>query len=348
MPLDASGLAQRGAPAWHARIVVRGDFAGLEAADGTLYAVRDAPHGPLALNSRIVRINPITGRLVAQSQVMPGATLPVFAAGRLWVSGVSWYSPHATSEGPSVITELDPRSLVRIRQVVDGPGVSPSLLGGPGGLLLETTSGRAQSCTLSWLNPATGRAYRSLVIDRRLSGCLGATVDSSGRFVYVIVSGPGYRMTLEKLDARTGVVRGRLLEDNSSTGGYGIVATPNRVWLSAGNPGAYGFLYYYLASPLRLIASSCVDVCTTRGKMPYFGQYPDAGLSSGRIWVASYGQLACFAPSSARPLAIVEQHFAPIVTNSLLKIDGQVWGRTDDGQSQPSGLAQLSPPAHCT
>jgi hypothetical protein len=340
-------VGRNGAPAWHARIVIRGDFAGLVAEGGTLYAVRHALHGPIELNSRVVRINPVTDRVVAQSRILPGAGLPVFAAGRLWVAGVTWYSPHATSEGPAVLTELNPVTLARIRQVPYRLGVTPGLFGGPGGLLMESSwLGTAHSCSLSWLNPATGRAFRSLLVARNLGPCEGAAVDSSGRFLYVIVNGPSYDTTLYKFDARTGAVRARVRGLSQEPGGYGIVATPDRVWLSTGNPGAYGFLYYYLASPLRLIASSCVDVCTTRGKMPYFGQFPDTGLSSGRVWVASYGQLACFAPSSARALALVVQYHAPIVTNSLLEIDGRVWGSTD-GQNPPSGLVRLSPPRSC-
>lgn len=343
----ASGLGRHAAPAWHARIVVPGDFAGLVAADGTLYSVRFALHGPTALKSRVVRINPTTGRIVAQSRILPGANLPVFADGRLWVSGVTWYSPNATSEGPAVLTELNPATLVRVRQVPYRPGVSLGLFGGPGGLLMESISrGTAQSCTLTWLNPDTGRAYRSKLVARDLGPCAGEDVDSSERFVYVIVNGPTYHMTLYKLDARTGVVRARLQGVLRVSGGYGIVATPRRIWVSEGDPGAPGFLLYYLASPLRLLAASCVDVCATRGKMPTFGQFPDVGLSGGRIWVASYGKLACFAPYSSRALALVEQHHAPIVTNSLLEIDGRVWGSTD-AKNPPSGLVRLSPPASC-
>jgi hypothetical protein len=343
----ASALGPHRAPAWHARIIIPGNFAGLVVADGSLYSVRDAAHGPLALSSRVIRVNPTTGKIVAQSRILPGASLPVFAAGRLWVIGVTWYSPNATNEGPAVLTELNPATLARIRQVIYRRGVSPGLFGGPGGLLMESTSrGTYQSCTLSWLNPETGRAYRSVLVARNLGPCAGTAVDSPGHFIYVIVNGPTYHTTLDKFDARTGVVLARLQMVSPAPGEFGILATPSRIWLSTGSPGAAGFLYYYSASPLRLLAATCVDVCAIRGKMPTFGQFPDTVLSAGRIWVASYGPLACFAPSSRRALALVEQYRAPIVTNSLLEIDGRVWGSTQE-QNPPSGLVRLTPPESC-
>jgi hypothetical protein len=337
----------RAAPAWHARIVVPGSFGGLVAADGSLYAVRDALHGPTALNSRIVRIDPRSGRVVAQSRILPGAEPPVVVAGRLWVSGVTWYSPHATSEGPAVLTELNPRTLVRIRRVPLRTHADPALFGGPGAYLMRTPLyGNTRSCTLQWLNPDTGRAYRSAMVARNLGACMGFAVDSAGRFAYAIVNGPSYYMTLFKLDAATGVVQAEIREPALAQGGYGIVATPSRIWVTAGDPGAPGFLAYFSASPMRLLAETCVDVCSTKGKMPSFGEYPTEDLSGGRIWVASDGELGCFAPSSGRPLALVEQYHVPIIASSLLQADGFVWGNADGG-NPPSGLARLSPPRAC-
>jgi hypothetical protein len=337
----------RAAPAWHARIVVPGSFGGLVAADGVLYAVRDALHGPTALNSRIVRIDPRSGRIVAQSRILPGAEPPVYASGRLWVSGVMWYSSHATSEGPAVLTQLNPTTLVRIRQVPVRTHAYPALFGGPGGYLLGTPQyGNEQSCTLQWLNPDTGREVRSVLVARDLGRCMGFAIDSAGRYVYVIVNGPNYDMTLFKLDAATGAVRAEMRKPALAQGGYGIVATPSRIWVTAGDPGAPGFLAYFSSSPMRLLAESCVDVCSTKGRMPSFGEFPTEDLSGGRIWVASDGELACFAPSSGRALALVEQFHDPIIASSLLQADGFVWGNADGGDP-PSGLARLSPPRAC-
>jgi hypothetical protein len=336
-----------GPPAWHARIVFPGNFGGLVAADGSLYAVRDALHGPTALDSRIVRIDPATDRVVAQSRVLPGAWVPVYAAGRLWVSGVTWYSPHATSQGPAVLTELNPTTLARMRQVPLHTQSDPALFGGPGGYLLRTPQfGNEHSCTLQWLNPDTGQAYRSVLVARNIGRCMGFAIDSTGRFVYVIVNGPSYYMTLFKLDAASGAIRAEMRKPALAQDGYGIVATPSRIWVTAGDPGAPGFLAYFSSSPMRLLAESCVDVCSTKGKMPSFGEYPSADLSGGRIWVASDGELACFAPSSGRALALVEQFHVPIIASSLLQADGFVWGNADGG-NPPSGLARLSPPRAC-
>lgn len=340
--------AKTGPPAWHARIVISGNFGGLVAADGSLYAVQDALHGPTALNSRIVRIDPATDRVVAQSRVFPGAGVPVYAAGRLWVSGVTWYSPHATSEGPAVLTELNPTTLARMRQVPLHTQSDPALFGGPGGYLLRTPQfGNEHSCTVQWLNPNTGRAYRSVLVARNLGRCEGFAVDSTGRFIYTIVNGPSYHMTLFKLDAATGALAAQIRELALAQGGYSIVSTPSRVWVAAGDAGAPGFLAYFATSPMRLLAESCVDVCSTKAKMPSFGEYPTEDLSGGRIWVASYGLLACFAPSSGRALASAVQYHTPIVSNSILEAAGRIWGNTDGGNTPPSGIALLSPPRSC-
>jgi hypothetical protein len=339
--------AKTGPPAWHARIVIPGNFGGLFAADRSLYAVRDALHGPTALNSRIVRIDPITDRIVAQSRILPGAGVPVYAAGRLWVSGVTWYSPHATGVGPAVLTELNPTTLVRIRQVPLHTQADPALFGGPRYLLRTPQFGNERSCTVQWLNPATGLAYRSELVARNLGRCMGFAADSAGRYIYTIVNGPSYHMTLFKLDAETGIVVDELREPALAQGGYSVVATASRIWLAAGDPGAPGFLAYLSASPMRLLAESCVDVCSTKGKMPSFGEYPTEELSGGRVWIASNGLLACFAPSSGRALASAVQYHAPIVSNSMLEADGRIWGNTDGGNTPPSGVAELSPPAAC-
>jgi len=157
-------------------------------------------------------------------------------------------------------------------------------------------------------------------------------------------------MQLFKLDARTGALRGRLLELAADEGGnYGMVAASNRLWLVAGNPGANGFLLYFSTNPLRLLAASCVDVCMTRSRMPVFGESPDIGISAGRVWVASFNQLACFSPSKGRALAIVDQTATPpLVTNSLVDVAGTLWGNTDvPDDNPPSGLVRLTPPRAC-
>jgi hypothetical protein len=65
-------------PAWHARIVVKGQFADLMSAGSSLYAVSLATKGPASSGTRVVRVDPTSGKVVATSVVLPGITAPQF------------------------------------------------------------------------------------------------------------------------------------------------------------------------------------------------------------------------------------------------------------------------------
>lgn len=289
-----SALAQEGSGAWHARIYLAGRFEGVVAAVGNLYAVR-YPDGNQNL-SNVVRIDPINGRVVASSQSLPDAQLPVTSGDEMWVSGLTPKRRGAVQR--AVLTELHPTTLTRVRQVSYPGDRQPSLIEGSSHLVALQV-GQASGCLLRWISPVSGRITRSRALGRSIGQCAGATIDSSGLYLYVIVDGPVSRVTLIKANASTGQVVATVHLPAVSQF-FSMTATSTRLWISGGSPGTNGALLYLASSPMRLLAQSDA-VNGARQTLPTFGQFPQVELSGGRVWVASDGPLGCLRHRAAAP-----------------------------------------------
>jgi len=186
---------------------------------------------------------------------------------------------------------------------------------------------------------------RNVIVGASVGQCGGATIDSSGQSVYVIADGPTVHVTLLKADASTGAVESEIRLPAVSQF-FSITATPDRIWIGGGDPGTNGSLLYLAVNPMRLLAQSD-PVNGARQTLPTFGQFPQIGLSGGRVWVASDGPLGCFAPSSSRALAIVKQGRSPIVSNTIVDVAGRVWSVAGGTGNPPYGLTRLFPPRSC-
>lgn len=332
-------------PAWHARVAVAGQFSGLLGAANSLYAIRDPAHGQLSRGTQLVRVNPVTGSIVAVSKVLPGLTDPQFVDGAIWVTNEASGTASA-GHAQWALSELD-RKTLRLIQQSRLPGSATGvadLVGGPGGLLWEFAAMGLNECAVRKIQVVGKSPLITAAI--RLSGvpCAGATLDQEGHYLYVATSEvPTDR--IYKLNARTGATVGRVAFTAPGVG-FSMVATSSHLWVAGGPPGASGALLFFSTRPLRVLAHNDTGE-PTGGTLPRFGQFPDVNLSGGRVWVGSDANLACFAPDNSKVLALVGQGPpTPLVTDSFVVIDGQTWANSNSG-SPPSGLVRISPPKRC-
>ena len=332
-------------PAWHARIVVAGQFYGLLGAANSLYAVREPSHGPLSLGTQMVRVDPLSGTIVAVSRVLPGLDDPQFVDGAIWVTSEV---RGATNPGyvRRVLSELDSMTLHLINQLrlpSSATGVA-GLVGGPGGLLWEFAAGGLNECNVRQVDLAGNSPSIKTVI--HLSGvpCAGVTLDREGKYLYVATS-QGSSDWLYKLNAHTGAMIGRVAFAAPGLG-FSMVATSSHLWVAGGPPGANGALLFFSTTPLKVLAHNDTGE-PTGGTLPVFGESPVVNFSGGRVWVGSGANLACFSPDNSNVLVLVSQGPPPpLVTDSFVVITGQTWANSNAG-GPPSGLVRITPPREC-
>ena len=344
-PGTAVAHVNRTGPAWHARVVVGGQFSGLLGVANSLYAIREPAHGPLSLGTQLVRVNPVSGTIVAVSKVLPGLTDPQFVDGAIWVTNEA---SGAASAGHVqwVLSKLD-RTTLRLIQQSPLPGSATGvagLVGGPRGLLWEFAAMGLNECAVRKIDVVGKRPLITAAI--RLSGvpCAGATLDHEGQYLYVATS-EGSTDRIYKLNARTGATIGRVAFSAPGVG-FSMVATSSHLWVAGGPPGASGALLFFSTRPLRVLAHNNTGE-PTGGTLPDFGQFPVVNFSGGRVWVGSDADLACFSPDNSKVLALVGQGpLMPLVTDSFIVIDGQRWANSSPG-GPPSGLVRITPPKRC-
>jgi hypothetical protein len=185
-------------------------------------------------------------------------------------------------------------------------------------------------------------------LPRGTDECAGVAFDTAWRDLYVVTGGGGGNLALYKLDGRSGAILGHAALPSFSYF-VSIVATPDRIWIAGGDPGAPGALLY-LTTRLHLLAKSpSVGNGPVPGVslLPDFSQFATVAYSGGRVWVASDGTVACFAPSSRVVLALYLQHHAPLVTDPLVVAGRADWADSSNGNPPPSGLVRVTPPAAC-
>jgi hypothetical protein len=349
VPAAASGAA--GPPAWGARVVDAGWFVGLTSADGDLYSIKIGDHGPPGRESRIVRMDPTSGRIQTTSQVVPDVSMPIFVGGNLWVTGVTFISKNATKAGPPVLEDFNPRSLHRLRVLRLHGSIQPALFSGPHGMLWGTWTG-IYNCTIQRINSSSGALMDHPT--RFGAPCAGFAVDPGGRDLYLMTgSGGSIGAHLYQLDARTGRELHHIGVDLFGEG-MALVSTPDGLWASGGPPGAAGVLYYFTTSPLRLVSASSGEAISSEPEvggatgpvLPLFGQFPVVDISGGVVWVGSDGQLACLNLADHETEAVIEQENSPIVTGNFVVVGHMTWALADF--SSPMGLVRVNPPAACT
>ena len=341
---SAAASMQPTSPAWHAHIVVKGQFADLMGAGTSLYAVSLPSKGAASSGTRVVRVDPASGKVVATSVVLPGITAPQFVDGALWVAGQE-LNGATSSHSDFVVSELSASTLGRNRviQTPLGPFGEPILAGGPGGLLWVGVEGGTSSCDLRRLNPMTTGPNTILAARVSRYPCAGMTLDTTGRYLYAATSAGGSD-EIFKLNARTGAMISHGFFQAPAVL-FTMVAVASRLWVAGGYPGAEGSLTYLSTSSLKVLAYSNVGE-QSAGTLPSLGQFPVVDYSGGRVWVGSDANLACFAPTSPRVLAQVGQGPpTPIVTDSSVVVGGHLWANADFGP--PTGLVRLTPPRTC-
>ena len=340
----AAASMQPTSPAWHARIVVKGQFADLMGAGTSLYAVSLPSKDPASSGTRVVRVDPTSGKVVATSLVLPETTAPQFVDGAIWVAGQELHEA-TSSHSDFVVSELSASTLRRIRVIRTplGPFGEPILAGGPDGMLWVGAEGGTSSCTLRRVNPATGGPNMILVVRVSQYPCAGITLDTTGRYLYAATSA-GSSDEIFKLDARTGAMISHGFFQAPAVF-FTMVAVASRLWIAGGYPGAQGSLTYMSTTSLKVLANSNVGE-KSAGTLPSLGQFPLVDYSGGRVWVGSDVNLVCFAPTSPRVLAQVGQGPpTPIVTDALVVTGGHLWANADFGP--PTGLVRLTSPRTC-
>jgi len=344
-----------GKPAWNARIAVPGDFSGLMSAQGSLYAVKYAAHGPLPHGSTVVRVDPVSGRVLAQSSILPDVAAPIFVNHAVWLSGATSYSADARNVGPAELFKLNPSNLkveARVRTRYSG---YPTILGGPKGIVWAEWRNQSD-CVMRRINSTTGEVIPKYHIRLRPGSCAGATLDTSGAYLYVAVTEDGPGTLIYKLNGRTGASISHI-ETNGVSIFESMAASGGHLWIADGDPGGPGDLEFLTTSPLRIVAESQMvkgnggptNLGPNGYALPNFGQFPAIDISAGTLWVGSDNGIACFAPSSQRTEAFVAQVSGPILTDSFTRVGVQIWANAAFGQPSPGdGLARIDPPVACT
>jgi hypothetical protein len=317
--------------------------------------VKYAAHGPLAHGSRVVRVDPVSGSVLAQSSILPNVTAPMYVAHGIWLSGATFYSANARTVGPAELFKLNPLNLkieARVRTNYLG---YPTIFGGPKGIMWAEWRNQG-GCVLRRISSTTGEVMTKYQIRLRPGSCAGATLDTSGTYLYVAVTEDGPGTLIYKLNGRTGATISHI-DVNGVSIFESMAASGGHLWMADGDPGGPGDLEFLTTSPLRMVAESQMvkgdggpsDLGPHGYALPNFGQFPAIDISGGTLWVGSDAGVACFSPSRQYTEAFVEQLVAPILTDSFARVGDQIWANAAFGEPSPGdGLARIDPPVACT
>jgi hypothetical protein len=343
-----------------AQVVAKGQFSGLVSGEGWLYSVQLAQQGPLWARPTVVRLDPVTGHIVARSPVLPGAapgaSSPTFVDNALWpLAGLS------KGRGlPTELVALDPMTLRQERSVP----VNSSRDSGSLDFLTGSVRGPlwvALGCEVVRLDPRSGRSLQALTVH---GGTWCDTVmDNDGHYLFVEVGPAALRgqsatptLLLQERDASNGRLLGSAIIPNPPNGGDWLSADDGSVWLSGGDPGVCGSIYDYRTSPLRLFASSYGQECEDLppgvdggpgASLPHTGQFSLVDISGGVVWVTSAAGVDCFNPRTARFEAFLEsKSWSNVLNGPVVVTPGGTYGVA--ATVQPGlGIMRLTPPASC-
>jgi hypothetical protein len=192
-------------------VVYRGYISSTYSAAGSLYGVvPDRPTSPVSTPPDLVRIDPGSGKVVAEQILAPpskplaggGTDQPIPAPEGLLLAGGSLWAT-ATDSQQTWLWRLDPRSLV-VRSFGRLPGGGPYGTGSlalAGGWLWVVNYN-----TLIRVSPQTGRVAGTRTFSRSVAGLgNGVAADQSGRTLVLTVAGRKRGSRVEVLNPRTGV-----------------------------------------------------------------------------------------------------------------------------------------------
>jgi len=319
--------------------VVKGEFSGLVAGDGWLYSVESPRHGP---GNAVVRLSPVSGHVVARSAVFPGVLWPTFVDNTLWFV--------VSLSKDAELVALNPITLHRERSVPESSFYNSLTSFGRGPLWV------ALGCKLVRLDPHSGKVLQA-VTDHAGTQCEIA-MDNAANRLFVEVGPMALRgqpptptLLLQERNGSNGRLLGSAIIPNPPNGGDWLATADGNVWLSGGDPGVDGFIYYYRTSPLRLFASSCGECADLipggdggpGTPLPNTGQFPMVNISGGVVWVASAAGVDCFNPRTARLEAIGRTY---VVSGPVLVTRDGTYAVS--ATVQPGvGIVRLTPPAGC-
>ena len=338
------------------QVVAKGQFSGLVSGGEWLYSVQLPQRGSQLARAMVVRLDPASGHIVARSVVLPGASSPTFAANALWLMA-------GLSKGrglPTELVALNPLTLRRERSVP----VNTSLASGS--LDSLTGSGRgplwaAFGCKLLRLDPETGQLLQAVRV-RGGTQCEIA-MDSETNRLLVEVGPTALRgrpptptLLLQERNGRDGRLLGSAVIPDPPNGLDWLSAYDGSVWLSGGDPGTCGSIYYYRTSPLRLFASPYGQECEDLpvgvdggpgASLPHTSQFPLVDISGGVVWVASAGGVDCFNPRTARFQAFLRStSWSDVLNGPIVVARDGTYGVA--ATVRPGlGIIRLTPPTSC-
>ena len=346
LPSDAAASTS----SWSAHLVVRGDFGELFSADGNLYAVRYAPHGPAARGSQLVRIDPRDGKILRVSRVVPGLSHPTFVDGSIWANGLTYYAKNAMSEGPATLVQINPYSLAVRRTIVEKAVGFNSLVSGPHNELWAVAS-TLSGCVFQRIKPADGiRLWPSFIL--KTGPCGGFAIDASNNHLYVAMNTQGPLMNLYQVNAATGAVLGRGHLQNIANF-VQLLGVGNHLWIAGGDPGGPGILLYVNATSLQQIQGSSMldqdigDTDQRAFQLPNFGQFPSLSLTGGMLWIGSGSVTACFRPSDWHLVASNAKSTTFVNVEGFSVVDGYNWALFQLNGNEVGGLGTITSPTAC-
>jgi hypothetical protein len=347
-PLPSS--ASTSTSSWSAHLVVRGDFGELFQADGNLYAVRYAPHGPLARGSRLVSIDPRDGKIMRVSRVIPGLSHPTFVDGSIWANGLTYYAKNAMSEGPATLVQINPYSLAVGRTIVEKVAGFTSLVSGPHNELWAVAS-KSRGCVFQRIDPADGIRL-SPSFELKPGPCGGFAIDASNNHIYVAVNTQYQQMNLYQVNAATGEVLGHGKLQNIANF-VQLLAVGNSLWIAGGDPGGSGLLLYVNATSLHQIQGSSMlsqnigDTNQRAFQLPNFGEFPSMSLTGGMLWIGSGSVTACFHPTDWHVVSSNAQRTTFFSGDGFSFIDGYNWALVQLNGNGVGGLGTITSPTAC-
>ena len=342
---DASGQS-RTASGWTARLFVQGMFTGLVAGPGGLYAA-ESRSGV----STIVRVDPLTGHVLARSSEIKDFGGFSLTAGQLWV--VTSIGDVGRPHVPELLA-FDLKSLKQVRVVplrLGPPSRTAATAWGP--LAAPgATAWAAFGCELVQVDLSSGRLLRSVGFGKEV-GCSSQFAIEHSRLYVAEPEGLGGSIQLEERKARTGALLG-VGDIPDPPLGVALAASAKYLWAAGGDMGTVGDLYLYSASTLRLLGASGTEggggpVPGGPGvaRLPATSEYPDIDASAGVVWVGTQGGDAACIDARTAKLEAMGLPRPDIVTGNVVVTSFGTFATGDSPAGGFGGIVKVTPPATC-
>ena len=338
---SAPAVQRRESAPWPSRMVLREGIAESSAeqlvdpAARAVFLLVSKTNAPIRGPWELCRISLATGA------VRRGPTFPVgglaMASGRLWL-----YGP-AGPGAPPVVTEVNPVTMQRVRQI-PLPSAPVAITAGSAGSVWIVSDR-----TLLRVSVPTGAAVVRVTLPAGLAGD-DVSADPRRATVYVsaahVVRGGMSGLVLLEYDARSGrklaAADGGLISD--SVMGAALTAVPGGVWASF-RTGMLGLTVHRGARALRMIAPPGPGIALAPATgVFHWPMYETTAYGGGALWVANQvGIVACLDPRSGRIRA--SEHLPE--SRLVYSIDAIDPMRRVIYALRDGGLQQITPPRGC-